>query len=111
MFLSGAKYKSMIKWSYDLRLHICNFLQQIKEGASMAKDQYESEKWHLKKEVNIVHIFATFSIIAAVFSWSGSVETRLAVLENNSQIFIKQTDEIKNSLVRIEQKIDRKADK
>lgn len=67
--------------------------------------------WHLKKEINISHIVTTLVAIASFFVWIQSIETRIAVLEHSDITFKENVHEIKSSLIRIEQKIDRKADK
>jgi hypothetical protein len=69
------------------------------------------EQWHLKKEINISHLVTTFVAIASFFFWIQSIETRIAVLEHSDKMFMNSVHEIKATLIRIEQKIDRKADK
>lgn len=82
----------------------------------------EESRWHLKKEVNLAHLLVTISIIAALFSWSAKMDTRVAVLETQNMIVNQQVNEfkgtvnqqmneIKGALTRIENKLDNKRDK
>ena len=79
-------------------------------------------KWHLEKSVSVGHIFTTIVIAGSVLAWAMKMDSRVSVLEND-QWHAKQTDErierlwredmndIKQSMLRIEAKLDGKADK
>jgi hypothetical protein len=78
--------------------------------------------WQLDKTVSIGHIVTTLTIIISLFVWIERVDLRLIVLEteivqmkgNESRLEATQkenVDELKSILLRIEQKLDDKADK
>lgn len=83
---------------------------------------HEKRGWHLEKSVSIGHIIATVSIAGSVLLWAMKMDSRVSVLENE-QIHARQTDErierawrddmleLKAGILRIEVKLDRKADK
>jgi hypothetical protein len=73
------------------------------------------ESWHLDKRINIGHILTTLAIAGSVFLWGSAIDRRVALLEQaqatskeaNKELFV----EIKNSLIRIEARLNTKADK
>lgn len=80
------------------------------------------EGWHVKKEVSVGHIVTTFLLAVSGIYWAANTEH--AIMSNAKgleQVDIridrleirqeKSLDEIKSSLQRIEDKLDRKADK
>lgn len=78
--------------------------------------------WHLKKEVTIGQILSIVTMLITFVTWAISIETRLAVqektataieqrIERDGRATEKVLDEIKASLLRIEDKIEKKADK
>ena len=74
-------------------------------------EQKQDNHWHVKKEINLAHMFTTGGLIIAVVGWIVATENRISVLELRSQTIEKQYDRIYEELVRINAKIDRKADK
>lgn len=67
--------------------------------------------WHLDKRLNIGHLLTTMTVAAAIIIWGNSVETRLAVLEEQQIHQEKQRAEdmalIRAELSSINRKIDR----
>lgn len=56
------------------------------------------EHWHLKKEVNITHLFATVGLVVSAFVYSTALDKR--ILANEQQIiFIKaqRIEDVKRS--------------
>ncbi len=69
------------------------------------------QNWHIKKEINIGHILTTLAAIITFFIWAQTLETRIAVLETQQMNTRSDMSRIEGYLVRIESKIDKKADK
>lgn len=71
--------------------------------------------WHLDKRVNVTHILTTLAMVVALFSWGSKVEERIAVIEHElklrSERYSEQFNEIRQSLYRIEAKLDGKQDR
>ena len=78
--------------------------------------------WHLKKEVSVGHIVTTVTILISAAAYVNSVETRFTEAEMRDMAIVerinraeawqqKELAEIKTYLRRIEDKLDRKADK
>lgn len=79
-------------------------------------------QWHLEKSISIGHILTTVIIAGSVFTWAMKMNSRVTVLETHSA-YSKATDErmdmerarnlaeVKAILIRIEDKLDQKADK
>ena len=78
--------------------------------------------WHLRKEVSIGHILTTATVLSGLAVYIANAEARLATLEahrshleerlnredqRNAELFA----DIRQALVRIEAKLDRKEDK
>lgn len=70
-----------------------------------------SQGWHIKKEVSVGHIITTVVIGLSVMAWARSVETRLTALEVAKEYNSAAFRRIEQSLLRIEDKLDRKVDK
>ena len=71
----------------------------------------DSEHWHLDKRLNIGHILTTASALAALFVWGSTIETRISVLEEQYEHTQLIQIEIKNQLVRLNDKMDRLIEK
>ena len=73
------------------------------------------EGWHLEKRVTVGHILTTVSAFGSLAYFLATQDTRIAVLEHkvdaNEQRMERDIGEIKGMLIRIEDKMDRKADK
>lgn len=78
--------------------------------------------WHLKKEVSVGHIITTATIFISAVAYVISVETRFKEAEMRDLQIVARMDradawqqaefaEVKTYLRRIEDKLDRKADK
>ena len=78
--------------------------------------------WHLKKEVSVGHIVTTVTILISAAAYVTSVESRFTEAEMRDMAIVERIDraerwqrdelaEIKSALRRIEDKLDRKADK
>ena len=39
--------------------------------------------WHLDKRVNVSHLSATICLVAGLFAWGSTIETRVALVEQN----------------------------
>lgn len=79
-------------------------------------------QWHLEKTVSIGHIITTLTVACSVIVWAMKMDSRIAVLENEqqherstraqmSQDWKEGMSDVKAYLVRIETKLDQKADK
>lgn len=67
--------------------------------------------WHIKKEVSVGHILTTALIAVSMMWWASSIENRITALEVAKEYNSAAFKRIEQSLNRIEDKIDRKADK
>lgn len=78
--------------------------------------------WHLNKNISIGHLITTFTVAASVMFWAMSMDTRVTVLERelaHSQAADERMEkelkesliEVKATLLRIEMRMDAKADK
>ncbi len=67
--------------------------------------------WQLNREISTGHLLTTAAILIAGFWWAAAIETRVAVLETQQHVTGRDLADIKDSLLRIEDKIDRKMDK
>lgn len=65
----------------------------------------------LTRDILSSHIPSTIFILISVIGWGVTVETRFTALEVEQINADKTLDRIEQSLVRIEDKLDRKADK
>ncbi|NRA61589.1 MAG: hypothetical protein HRU25_11890 [Psychrobium sp.] len=73
------------------------------------------EQWHLKREINIVHIFATISIIISAIWYLGGLDKRIMTNTQSIEFMQKQRSEdqqrIEKQLDSINKKLDRLLDK
>lgn len=78
--------------------------------------------WHLEKTVSVGHIITTLTVAGSVMMWALHMDTRVSLLEaalngakeTDARIEMQVKDgmsRVENTLIRIEQKIDSKADK
>lgn len=81
-----------------------------------------NNSWHLEKTVSVGHIITTLTVAGSVLIWALHMDTRVSLLElsrdvgqaNDARIETQVKEgliEIKGTLIRIETKIDGKADK
>lgn len=82
----------------------------------------ERKEWHLDKNVSLGHLITTLTFAASVMFWAMSMDTRVTVLERelaHSQAADERMEkelkesliEVKATLLRIELRMDAKADK
>lgn len=78
--------------------------------------------WYFKKEVSLAHIITTVTLIVAGFWWASDIKTSIIALQQSDNFIneriesykvqnLAQMIDIKTSLIRIEDKLDRKEDK
>ena len=84
--------------------------------------EQRGKQWHLDKSLSISHLITTVMIASSVMIWAMKMDTRISIVEakqmtskeNQNRIEQQMHDnlgEIKESLIRIESKIDRKVDR
>ena len=82
----------------------------------------DNQMWHLEKTVSVGHIITTLTVAGSVLIWALHMDTRVSLLEagqdNSKQADVRiennlerTVNRIEGSLIRIEAKIDNKADK
>lgn len=87
-----------------------------------AQEDNRRRHWHLEKSISVGHIITTIAIAGSVLTWAMRMDSRVSVIETQLHYSAEQQQrieqygreglsEIKASLVRIEGKIDGKADK
>lgn len=54
----------------------------------------EVEKWHLKKEVNITHLFATIAMMITIITWAMAMGNRVDKLEHTVSQYIESHENI-----------------
>lgn len=92
------------------------------------EDRYSPDHWGIDKRINISHIIATVILAGSLFAWANNVDNRMSVVEANLSHIEDRIDmdrtranqdnrrtersltEIKAQLVRMEDKLDEKAD-
>ena len=68
------------------------------------------DEWHLKKEVNITHLIATFGFIISAFVYSSTLDKRIQMNEQDiSFIKSQRLEDVKRSEKQFDT-IDRKLD-
>lgn len=67
--------------------------------------------WHLDKRVSVGHIVTTAMVLGAAVLAYTDLSERVAVLEVQDSAIVEDVREIKHTVERIEDKLDRKADK
>ena len=73
---------------------------------------FESEtRWHLDKRLNVGHILTTFTVAAGLFVWGSTIETRVTVLEEKTVHQQKVGEDIRDELIRMNQKMDKLLEK
>jgi len=85
-------------------------------------DEQRGKSWHVDKSINIGYVLTSIIMAFSIVVWAFKMDIRVAVLETQ-QANAKETDartalllrdnfsELKASQIRIEQKLDNKADK
>jgi len=67
--------------------------------------------WHLDKRVSVGHIVTTAMALVAAIAAYASLSERVAVLEAQNSATAGDLKQIRRTVERIEDKLDRKADK
>ena len=77
--------------------------------------EHSNKHWHIKKEFSYGHLLTTISMAFVVLVFGFGLDKRVAILESNSVRYEKQVKAnysgLRDMLIRIEDKLDRKADK
>ncbi len=73
----------------------------------MSESEYTTQHWSVDKRVNLSHLAATISMIAALFVWGNKIDQRVTTLEANIQNNMTNMQGLNNRLNRIEDKLDR----
>lgn len=91
----------------------------------MNNDKSEERRiqhWHLEKSVSLSHLLTTIIILGSLLTWIMKSDNRMSIAENDisylkiadSRLLIEYQQsqkDIKEGIIRIEQKIDGKQDK
>ena len=73
----------------------------------MSESEYTTQHWSVDKRVNLSHLIATISMVAALFVWGNKIDQRVTTLEANIQNNMTNMQGLNNRLNRIEDKLDR----
>jgi len=73
----------------------------------MSEQKEQSERWHLKKEIQITHVFATITLVGSVFVYVSKVDQRLTIVE--TQLVAQREASViqRAQLERMDAKLDR----
>jgi len=85
-------------------------------------DERREKHWHLERSVSIGHIITTLAVASSIMVWAMKMDTRVSVIEaeyahtkeNAARIekdWREGLKDVKEVLIRIEGKIENKADK
>jgi hypothetical protein len=74
-------------------------------------EQKQKNGFHLNPEVSVGDLVIAITIIVPMVAWGIRTESRISVLEYQATQNMEIFKEIKDTLVRVEGKIDGKADK
>jgi hypothetical protein len=67
----------------------------------------EPERWHLKKEIQITHVFTTLALVGSVFAYVQKIDQRLTIVETQL-IAQREASMIQRAqLERMDAKLDR----
>lgn len=67
----------------------------------------EPERWHLKKEIQITHVFTTLALVGAVFAYVSKVDQRLTIVETQLAAQREASVIQRAQLERMDAKLDR----
>ena len=71
----------------------------------------EDKGWHLDRRVSVGHIVTTMMAVIAAGAAYANLSERVAVLEVQDSAILQDLREVRRTVERIEDKLDRKADK
>lgn len=85
-------------------------------------DHRKPNQWHLDKTFSISHVISTIVIIVGLFSWGSKMDNRLSIVEieqvhlskdaeKGGEIIKENFRQMQAALLRIETKLDGKADR
>jgi hypothetical protein len=65
------------------------------------------ERWHLKKEIQVTHVFATLALVGSVFVYVQKIDQRLTIVE--TQLIAQREASViqRAQLERMDAKLDR----
>ena len=66
-----------------------------------------SERWHLKKEIQLTHVISTIVVIGAVLAYVSKIEQRLTIVETQLMAQRDATLLQRAQLERMDAKLDR----
>ena len=67
----------------------------------------DPERWHLKKEIQITHVFATLALAGSVFVYVSKVDQRLTIVETQLTAQREASVIQRAQLERMDAKLDR----
>ena len=67
----------------------------------------EPERWHLKKEIQITHVFTTLALVGSVFAYVSKVDQRLTIVETQLAAQREASVIQRAQLERMDAKLDR----
>jgi len=67
----------------------------------------QSERWHLKKEIQLTHVISTIVVIGAVLAYVSKIEQRLTIVETQLLAQRDATLLQRAQLERMDAKLDR----
>ena len=67
----------------------------------------QPERWHLKKEIQLTHVFSTLALVGAVFVYVQKIDQRLTIVE--TQLMAQREASViqRAQLERMDAKLDR----
>jgi cell division protein FtsB len=65
------------------------------------------ERWHLKKEIQVTHVFATLALVGSVFVYVSKVDQRLTIVETQLTAQREASVIQRAQLERMDAKLDR----
>ena len=73
----------------------------------MSEQNEQPERWHLKKEIQITHVFTTLALVGAVYAYVQKVDQRLTIVE--TQLVAQREASViqRAQLERMDAKLDR----
>ncbi len=66
-----------------------------------------TERWHLKKEIQLTHVISTIVVIGAVLAYVSKIEQRLTIVETQLLAQRDATLQQRAQLERMDAKLDR----
>lgn len=69
--------------------------------------QPETERWHLKKEIQLGHLITTFTVALSAVIYISKIEQRVAVIETQMVMQQQSSSILRQQLDKINDKLDR----